>query len=74
MYFKEMILLPIYRFVCDNCGTEFEKYFEKISDYQEESIVCPKCGGKVKKVLPSSIRVIYKSKGFYNTDIKKGDK
>lgn len=66
--------MPIYKFVCENCEYEFEKYFEKISDYKEEDIICPMCGGKVKKVIPNNIGVIYKTKGFYNTDFKKGDK
>lgn len=66
--------MPTYKFICDSCDFEFEKYFKKISDYQEESIVCPKCGGKVKKVLPNNIGIIYKSSGFYTTDIKKGEK
>ena len=58
--------MPIYGYRCSNCGHEFEIQ-QRMSD--EPLKVCPKCGGKLTKMLyPAG--VIFKGSGFYSTDYK----
>ena len=58
--------MPIYGYRCTNCGNQFEVY-QKMSD--EAIQVCPKCEGKVTKILyPTG--VVFKGSGYYSTDYK----
>jgi len=58
--------VPIYGYRCTNCGHQFEVY-QKMSD--EAIQVCPKCEGKVTKILyPTG--VVFKGSGYYSTDYK----
>jgi putative FmdB family regulatory protein len=58
--------VPIYGYRCSNCGHEFEIQ-QRMSN--EPLKVCPKCGGKLNKmVYPAG--VIFKGSGFYSTDYK----
>ena len=58
--------MPIYGYRCSNCGNQFEVY-QKMSDEPVES--CPKCQGKVRKILyPTG--VVFKGSGYYSTDYK----
>src|SRR5512141_2078276 len=59
--------MPLYEYQCESCESRFEK-IQKFSDPPVE--VCPKCGGKVKK-LPSSPAIQFKGSGFYITDYPK---
>ena len=34
--------MPIYEYICDDCGTKFEKLVRRSSDVPE--LVCPSCG------------------------------
>lgn len=58
--------MPIYGYRCSNCGHQFEIQ-QRMSD--EPLKVCPKCEGKLTKILyPTG--VIFKGSGFYTTDYK----
>lgn len=62
--------MPLYEYLCDACGHQFE-VIQKFSDPLVE--VCPKCGGAVKKLL-SSPAIQFKGTGWYITDYaRKGD-
>ena len=62
--------MPIYGYRCSNCGHEFEIQ-QRMSD--EPLKVCPKCQGKLTKMLyPTG--VIFKGSGFYSTDYKASGK
>ena len=62
--------MPIYGYRCANCGHQFEIQ-QRMSD--EPLKVCPKCQGKLSKMLyPTG--VIFKGSGFYTTDYKGSDK
>ena len=62
--------MPIYGYRCTNCGHQFEIQ-QRMSD--EPLKVCPKCQGKLTKILyPTG--VIFKGSGFYTTDYKGSDK
>ncbi len=59
--------MPTYEYECLKC-----KYiFEKFQGIKEEPLKkCPKCGGKVKRLIGTGAGIIFKGKGFYHTDYK----
>lgn len=61
--------MPTYEYQCENCGYKFEK-LQKMSD--EPIKKCPKCEGRVKRLIGTGIGVIFKGSGFYATDYKEG--
>ncbi|MFC1559561.1 FmdB family zinc ribbon protein [Candidatus Margulisiibacteriota bacterium] len=58
--------MPIYDYRCENCG-EFELE-QRIAE--EPLSKCPKCGGKVKRLI-SAAGIVFKGPGFHVTDYKK---
>lgn len=56
--------MPLYEYECENEGDRFE-VIQKFSD--EPLTTCPKCGGKVRKLL-SSPAIQFKGSGWYITD------
>ncbi len=64
--------MPIYRFVCNECR---EKFFIETSmkSYVGMRVYCPKCKSEDVRRTLEPIEVIYKGKGFYINDSKKGD-
>ena len=61
--------MPTYEYECEKCGYKFEK-FQQMSAVPVKK--CPECGGQVKRLLGIGSEVIFKGKGFYSTDYKKG--
>jgi len=62
--------MPTYEYICDACGTEFEK-FQSITAPPVK--VCPKCGKrKVRKLISAGAGLIFKGSGFYITDYRDG--
>ena len=62
-------LVPVYDYECGICQFRFERK----QGFDEEPVaMCPKCQGKVRRVL-HSIPIIYKGSGFYSTDNRKGN-
>lgn len=59
--------MPLYEYECEACGNRFEK-IQKFSDPLVDT--CPKCGGKVEKLL-SSPAIQFKGSGWYITDYAK---
>jgi putative FmdB family regulatory protein len=59
--------MPLYEYKCEACGNRFEKIV-KFSD--PPLAACPKCGGKVEKLL-SSPAFQFKGSGWYITDYPK---
>lgn len=59
--------MPTYEYKCNKCGYVFEQ-FQKITDKPLEK--CPKCKGAVKRLISSGAGIIFKGKGFYQTDYK----
>jgi putative FmdB family regulatory protein len=62
--------MPIYGYVCRQCGHEFE-VLQGINDAPLKS--CPECMGPLQKLL-YPVGVIFKGSGFYTTDYKGGSK
>jgi len=60
--------MPTYEYLCENCGYQFEE-FQKITDPPLSK--CPKCGGKVRRLISGGAGLIFKGSGFYITDYKR---
>jgi putative FmdB family regulatory protein len=56
-------LVPIYEYECPDCGR-----FENMNSYENMLKTCPTCGKEVKR-LYSPVGVLYKTIGFYTTDV-----
>jgi putative FmdB family regulatory protein len=62
--------VPLYEYECESCGTRLER-IRKFSDPPLEE--CPKCGGKLRKLI-SSPAFQFKGSGWYVTDYaRKGE-
>lgn len=59
--------MPTYEYKCLDCGTRFEE-FQQITDPPISS--CPKCSGKVKKLISAGSGLLFKGSGFYTTDYR----
>lgn len=65
---KEVRELPTYDYKCTKCGYEFAV---EQSILDKPLVRCRKCRGKLEKMLPRSLNLIFKGSGFYITDYKK---
>jgi len=61
--------MPTYEYECEKCGFRFEE-FQKITDDPLEE--CPKCGGKLRRIIHGGLGLIFKGTGWYVTDYGKG--
>jgi len=59
--------MPTYEYECRKCGHVFER-FQKITD--EPVKRCPKCRGKVQRLLGTGAGILFKGSGFYTTDYR----
>jgi putative FmdB family regulatory protein len=62
--------MPTYEYKCHNCGYTFEK-FQGIKDNPLKK--CPKCNGKVQRLIGSGEGIIFKGSGFYENDYAKSN-
>jgi putative FmdB family regulatory protein len=60
--------MPLYEYECKVCGLRFERQ-QHITD--DAIKTCPECGGEVRRVIHST-EIVFKGKGFYVTDNRKG--
>jgi putative FmdB family regulatory protein len=60
--------MPLYEYLCDNCGNQFELR-QKFSDKPAE--VCPECGGHINKLISQSAFAL-KGSGWYAEGYSKG--
>ena len=59
--------MPTYDYKCQECNHSFE-LFQPMS--AEPLKHCPKCNGKVKRLIGTGAGTIFKGSGFYQTDYK----
>ncbi len=59
--------MPTYDYKCSECGYKFELFQTMSADPID---VCPKCNGKVKRLIGAGAGPIFKGSGFYQTDYK----
>jgi putative FmdB family regulatory protein len=57
--------MPTYEYECNLCDHRFEQ-FQSIKDKPLKK--CPKCGGKVERLLGMGAGLLFKGSGFYITD------
>lgn len=62
--------MPTYEYKCESCGYDFEE-FQSIKDPPLNK--CPKCHGKVQRLIGPGAGLIFKGSGFYLTDYKKSN-
>lgn len=62
--------MPIYSYKCSDCEHSFDAQ-QSMSD--NALAICPKCQGKLKKVV-GQVGVTFKGSGFYRTDNAKTSK
>jgi len=62
--------MPTYEYKCESCGNIFEE-FQSMKD--DPITKCPRCGGKVQRLIGSGAGLIFKGSGFYLTDYKKSN-
>jgi putative FmdB family regulatory protein len=60
--------MPTYEYECQKCGHHYELY-QSIKDGPKRT--CPKCRGRVKRLLGTGAGLIFKGSGFYTTDYRK---
>jgi putative FmdB family regulatory protein len=60
--------MPTYDYLCTACGHKFEE-IQKMSD--PALTKCPKCKGKIKRLIGGGVGIIFKGSGFYATDSRK---
>jgi len=59
--------MPTYDYKCQDCGYSFEK-FQSIN--ARKLTRCPRCGGKVKRLIGTGAGILFKGSGFYETDYR----
>ena len=60
--------MPTYEYECQKCHHRFD-LFQSIKE--KPKTTCPKCRGRVKRLLGTGAGVIFKGSGFYSTDYRK---
>lgn len=60
--------MPIYEYVCDSCGHDFER---QQSFHDAPVSTCPVCGKVSVRRLISSVGVVFKGSGWYVNDSKR---
>jgi putative FmdB family regulatory protein len=59
--------MPTYEYECEKCEERFE-LFQRITEPPRKR--CPKCKGKVRRLVVSGAGLIFKGSGFYATDYR----
>jgi putative FmdB family regulatory protein len=59
--------MPTYEYECQKCGHRFEE-FQSMKDAPLTK--CPKCKGKLKRLIGAGAGFLFKGSGFYVTDYR----
>lgn len=65
---EERKQMPHYDYQCEKCQHRYEK-FQQMTDAPD--MVCPECGGPVKRLIGTGAGLVFKGSGFYETDYKR---
>lgn len=60
--------MPTYEYECTKCQYRFEE-FQNITDKPLSK--CPRCQGKLRRLISGGVGLIFKGSGFYATDYRK---
>lgn len=59
--------MPTYDYECKSCGC-FEEYQSITAEPLE---ICPRCGGKVRRLISRNPVILFEGPGFHVTDYRK---
>jgi len=59
--------MPTYEYECPSCGHRFER-FQSITEKPLKR--CPRCHGKVERLIGPGGGILFKGSGFYSTDYR----
>ncbi len=59
--------MPTYDYECQKCRNVFEVFQPMTASKLRK---CPRCGGKLKRLLGTGAGIIFKGSGFYATDYR----
>jgi putative FmdB family regulatory protein len=59
--------MPTYEYECKKCGYKFEE-FQRITEPPIR--LCPRCKGKVRRLIGTGAGFIFKGSGFHQTDYR----
>ena len=59
--------MPTYEYQCKKCKNRFEE-FQSITEKPLSR--CPKCGGRVERLIGTGAGFLFKGSGFYVTDYR----
>lgn len=59
--------MPTYDYQCGACGHRYE-VFQRMSDGPKRT--CPKCKGRVRRLIGTGAGLLFKGSGFYGTDYR----
>ncbi|MCH7761602.1 zinc ribbon domain-containing protein [candidate division TA06 bacterium] len=62
--------MPTYEYECSSCGHRFER-FQSIKEAAVKR--CPRCRGKVQRLISAGGGILFKGSGFYTTDYRSED-
>ena len=57
--------MPVYSYLCEECGHRFDQ-FQHFTD--DPLTVCPVCGQVALRKVYTPVGIVFKGKGFYATD------
>ena len=60
--------MPTYEYECQKCGHRFEEFQSMTAKPLQR---CPKCRGKLKRLIGAGAGLLFKGSGFYITDYRK---
>ena len=60
--------MPTYEYECKSCDNRFDVFQGMNAEHIK---VCPKCKGKVRRLIGAGAGIIFKGTGFYATDYRK---
>ena len=60
--------MPTYEYECQKCHHRYD-LFQRITEGPKRT--CPKCKGRVKRLLGTGAGLLFKGSGFYITDYRK---
>ena len=59
--------MPTYEYECEKCRHRFE-VFQSMTELPRKR--CPKCRGKVRRLVGGGAGIVFKGTGFYTTDYR----
>lgn len=60
--------MPTYEYECTVCRCRFEEY-QRLTE--PPLVTCPKCTGRLRRLVSAGGGIIFKGSGFYETDYKR---